>query len=280
MFAAVCVPFAALGHIVMSGTGIPGWTLLSAGAVSAAVGWAFTGRERGRAFVTAATVVVQLVLHSLFSLGQAVAAARGTGSLAQQWAAVLLCGTEGAARMSPADAERVVRTAGLGSHLNGPPPGMSSMPGMAGSHTAASTHAMGAMAMPGMGAMSHGYGLVGMVLAHVVAAALCGIWLAYGERAAFQLAGRPPSGCSPRSPCSCGHPRRCPGRCRGSTGCIRTGPSGRCCSLTPSSPGGRPARRPYCPPDARRLTGRGFQAGLTVARIGAVAWGRWALRPT
>ncbi len=198
MFAGVCVPFAALGHIVMSGNGIPGWMLLSAGAVTVVVGWALTGRERGRVLVTGVTVVVQLLLHSLFSLGQALTAARGTGSLAQQWAAVLLCGT-GTARLSPADAERVVRSTGLGSHLGGPPsamssmpgmedmPGMTTMPGMDGSHAAASTHAMGSTAMSGMGAMTHGYGLVGMALAHLVAAALCGIWLAYGERAAFQL---------------------------------------------------------------------------------------------
>ncbi|MEU6173618.1 hypothetical protein ABZ832_17060 [Streptantibioticus parmotrematis] len=199
MFASVCVPFAALGHILMSGVGIPGWMLLCAGALTGASGWALTSRERGRVFVTGVTVVVQLMLHSLFSLGQAVAAPKGAGSLAQQWAAVLLCGPGAAAGMSPADAERVVRTAGLGGHLNAPPAGMSSMPGMrdmagmanmpgmSSGHTASSTHAMASMAMSGMGAMSHGYGLVGMVGAHVLAAVLCGIWLAYGERAAFQL---------------------------------------------------------------------------------------------
>ncbi|PWI44710.1 hypothetical protein [Streptomyces sp. ICBB 8177] len=199
MFASVCVPFAALGHILMSGAGIPGWMLLIAGAVTAGVGWAFAGRERGRGLVTGVTVVVQLALHSLFSLGQAVAAPSGAGSPAQRWAAVLLCGPGAAAGISPADAERVVRTAGLGGHLNAPPSGMSStpgmrdmagmanMPGMSSGHGAPAVHAATSMGMSGMGAMAHGYGLAGMVAAHVLAAVLCGVWLAYGERAAFQL---------------------------------------------------------------------------------------------
>ncbi|MGW7006881.1 hypothetical protein ACWGCW_29735 [Streptomyces sp. NPDC054933] len=191
MFAAVCVLLAALGHVMMSGVGVPWWTLTAAFTATGAVGWCCTGRERGPVFVTALTAATQLVLHSLFSLGQVTAEgfSRGGESLAQQWARVLLCGTGAAAALSPADAERVVRAAGLGHQLSAPPPGMDSMTSMG---------SMGAMdSMPGMGSMSHmpstgmssmaGHGAYGMLAAHLLAALLCGLWLAHGERAAFRI---------------------------------------------------------------------------------------------
>ncbi len=207
VFAAVCVLLAALGHVTMSGVGVPSWALAAACAATAAAGWCCTGRERGRVFVTAVTVVTQFVLHSLFSLGQVSAEgmSRGGASLAQQWAKALLCGTGAAARLSPAEADRVVHAAGLGHQLSGLPPGMGStgsmgsmgsmgaMPGMG------STGSMDSMdPMPGMGSMSpmpstgmahmavHG-GAYGMLAAHLLAALLCGLWLAHGERAAFRI---------------------------------------------------------------------------------------------
>lgn len=90
--------------------------------------------------------------------------------------------------ISPADAARVVRAAGLGSHLTVPSPtmdsmaGMTSMPGMR-SMAGMTTHPMA----PAMARMTHGYDVVGMVAAHLVAAVLCGLWLAYGERAVFRI---------------------------------------------------------------------------------------------
>ncbi len=172
MFAGVCVPSAAVGHTMMSGAAIPPWMLALTFTAALAAAWAAAGRERGRLFVTATAVTTQLVLHASFSLGQAAATTgKAGGSLAQQWAAVLLCGTPSATSMSAADAARVVRAAGLGSHLlDGRPPPTHSMPGM-----------------PGMPGMTHGYDAVGMIGAHLAVAVLCGLWLAYGERTAFRI---------------------------------------------------------------------------------------------
>ncbi|MFI5774643.1 hypothetical protein ACIA74_40470 [Streptomyces sp. NPDC051658] len=75
MFAAVCVLLAATGHILMSGQGVPAWTLLLAFAVTVAVAWTLAGRERGLLAVTAMSVVVQSALHAVFSWSQAAAVA-------------------------------------------------------------------------------------------------------------------------------------------------------------------------------------------------------------
>ncbi|MFD7500788.1 hypothetical protein [Streptomyces sp. NPDC059850] len=176
VFAAVCVPLAALGHAMMSGTGVPWWSLTAALVATVAAGWSCAGRERGRVFVTAFTVGAQLALHSFFSLGQttAGAASSGGGSFARQWAGELLCGPVRAATLTPAEAEHIVRSAGLGHHLAHPPPGTHSMGSMAGTEHA------------DMSSMADGSG-VGMIVAHLIAALVCGLWLAYGERAAFRI---------------------------------------------------------------------------------------------
>lgn len=194
MFAAVCVPSAAIGHEMMSADAIPSWMLLLTFVGTAACAWVLSTRERGRAFVTAITVTTQFALHALFSLGQASAATtpRGATSFAQQWASVLLCGTP-ATPMSDDSAARIVRAAGLGSRLGSPPPtahaiaGMGSMPGMGSMQGISMPGMTGHSTMPAMASMSHGYSAVGMVAAHLLVAVLCGLWLAYGERTAFRI---------------------------------------------------------------------------------------------
>src|SRR5690348_6439147 len=93
VFAVVCVLLAALGHSVMSGTTVPGWMLLTAGAATTAGAWCVAGRERGPLLVGLLTVGTQAALHSAFSLGQAMAGSgRGQLPLVRQWADSLLCG--------------------------------------------------------------------------------------------------------------------------------------------------------------------------------------------
>jgi hypothetical protein len=54
----------------MSGAGLPWWAVGYAFAATTAAAWWLTGRERGVALVTGATVVAQLGLHQLFGLAQ------------------------------------------------------------------------------------------------------------------------------------------------------------------------------------------------------------------
>ncbi|MFB6721046.1 hypothetical protein ACFCV3_12835 [Kribbella sp. NPDC056345] len=109
MFAATCVLLAVLGHVLMSGTPIPGWAIALALVVVGVAAWFVTDCERGIPFVLVSTVMVQAMLHTVFSTAQA----------------------------HP-----------MGHHMTG----------------------------------TSSYG---MLAVHLLAALLSGLWLAYGERAAF-----------------------------------------------------------------------------------------------
>ncbi|MEU6985207.1 hypothetical protein ABZ946_17535 [Streptomyces sp. NPDC046324] len=143
LFAAVCVLLTATGHVLMSGAPVPGWTAAVAFGATGGVAWCLADRERGLLSVTAATVVVQAALHSLFSLAQSAAAPPASG---------------GPAATHPA--------------------------GHSG-HAAMGHDRMAHASVPGhdMGDMSS----TGMFAAHLLAALLCGLWLAHGERAAFRV---------------------------------------------------------------------------------------------
>ncbi|MFE4308304.1 hypothetical protein [Streptomyces sp. NPDC056891] len=163
MFAAVCVLLAATGHILMSGRGVPAWTLSLAFAATVAVTWVLAGRERGLLAVTAASMAVQSVLHTAFSWSQTTAVPTTT-----------------------APATTPMRTA-------------MPMP-MDDVHAA---HAHMAHAAMGHGDVTASAGMVseapaghdmtdvssslGMLSAHLLAALLSGLWMAFGERAAFRL---------------------------------------------------------------------------------------------
>ncbi|MFE0205611.1 hypothetical protein [Streptomyces sp. NPDC058985] len=190
VFAAVCVVLAALGHVLMSEEGLPWWVLVSGTLVVGAVGWAFAARERRRRTVAGLTVAAQTGLHVAFTLAQSgdrPVAAPGTTQSLRQWADHFLCG----AAPTPAQAARaydIAVAAGLphadhvtahGAHDVAPAshamPAMTGMGGMDGMH--------------GMHGMTHmaGSSSWGMLAAHVLAAVLCGLWLAQGESAAFTL---------------------------------------------------------------------------------------------
>lgn len=183
VFAAVCVVLAALGHVLMSGEGLPGWVLLSGASAVGAVGWAVGAHERRRRTVAGLTVGVQACLHLAFTLAQSegrpATAPDRTRSL-RQWADQFLCGPA----PTPAQAARahdIAKAAGphhpehAGTHgadsLASVGHGMASLAGTGGAHDM--TH------MAGMSSW-------GMLGAHLLAALLCGLWLAQGESALFK----------------------------------------------------------------------------------------------
>ncbi|WP_017238378.1 hypothetical protein [Streptomyces sp. SS] len=174
MFAAVCVLLAATGHILMSGRGVPAWTLLLVFAATVAVTWFLASSERGLLAVTGASVVVQSALHAAFSWSQP------TMSTATATATPM-------PMPMPMDNVHAAHT-----HM--------SHAAMGDAH-AAHTH-MSHAAM-GHGDMAASVGMIsevpaghdmtnmsasfGMLSAHLLAALLSGLWMAYGERAAFRL---------------------------------------------------------------------------------------------
>ncbi|WP_328355054.1 hypothetical protein OG800_14100 [Streptomyces sp. NBC_00445] len=148
VFAAVCVLLAALGHVLMSGAHVPAWTLAAGVAGTGVVGWGLAGRERGLALVVTVVVVAQTALHQAFSYAQSVSGSTSMTSDMDMGATHI-----GAAHMDMGHMDHMGHTA---SH---------SMP-----------------SMPSMSSMSFG-----MLAAHLLAALLSGLWLAYGERAAFGI---------------------------------------------------------------------------------------------
>jgi hypothetical protein len=157
VFAAVCVLLAALGHVLMSGSTVAWWTLAAGALATGAAGWCLTGRERGLPLVVGVVVVAQGALHSAFSFTQSVGAGTGTGT-----------GSVG----TPMDSMDMV-PAGTGFSV-GMDTGMDMSAGMG--HMTHGGH--------GPDVLSSSYG---MIAAHTLAALLCGLWLAYGERAAFRI---------------------------------------------------------------------------------------------
>ncbi|MGW7062083.1 hypothetical protein ACWGHM_26670 [Streptomyces sp. NPDC054904] len=205
LFAALCVLLAATGHLLMSGTAVPWWALALAPAAPAAAGWFLAARERGPLRVTSAAVAVQAWLHAAFSLAQSLSHPTlppGT-PFARQWVRYLTCGglppgPATAGGVGPGGPGSGAGTGGWGPAVF---PGASGgdVPAMAshhphhglhdGLHDAA--HAVYAPSAAQVGAGGHemaGMSPAGMLTAHLLAAVLCGLWLAHGERAAFRIA--------------------------------------------------------------------------------------------
>ena len=113
MFAAVCVVLAASGHALASGAAVPGWTVLAASSGSSASRWPSPG-----AYVAAVASPPRWPpdsssLHALFGLGRhggAGAAAGGRRADPVRRRTGLRCGS---GRLSPAEAQRIVTTAGI-----------------------------------------------------------------------------------------------------------------------------------------------------------------------
>jgi hypothetical protein len=166
VFAAVCVLLAALGHVMMSGHDVPAWTLAAGAAVTGVVGWCLAARERGLPLIVTVVVAAQTALHWAFSFAQS-AGTDGSGTASEDMAFM------GMGSMSSMDA----MDAG---HM-----GLTHM-----SHVPHFAHMSHAAHMDPTSHVSHstsGSSSFGMLAAHLLAALLCGLWLAYGEKAAFRI---------------------------------------------------------------------------------------------
>ncbi|AYC37933.1 hypothetical protein [Streptomyces griseorubiginosus] len=141
VFAAVCVLLAALGHVLMSGAHVPGWTLAAGLVVTGCAGWCLAGRERGLPLIVAVAVSAQTALHTAFSLAQPTSAAPDMGAMHME----------------------SMHTSGMDS--------------MDSAQLGASS---------GVGALAYWLPF-GMYAAHLIAALVTGLWLAYGERAVFRI---------------------------------------------------------------------------------------------
>lgn len=166
VFAAVCVLLAALGHATMSGVPVPWWTIAAGAGATGVVGWLLAGRERGLPLIVTVVTGAQFVLHEAFSRAQTLAPAPLSHPAA----------STGTDSTDP-------HSMHMGAHSVGPTD-MGSMTGMpvgTGAHTG-----------HGMAGLDHVHGMsgassVGMFAAHLLAAVLCGLWLAHGERAVFRV---------------------------------------------------------------------------------------------
>ncbi|MFJ9682216.1 hypothetical protein ACIRP2_29815 [Streptomyces sp. NPDC101194] len=173
MFAVVSVTLAATGHVLMSEAPIPFWVLAVGFLALAVPGWWFAARERGPWLVTGLAVATQGVLHNAFTAAQsALGTVGGTGSY------------DAGAGAAPTDTMTGMdHMAGMDhSAASGAMTGMEHMAGM--DHASATGH------LGSVGHMGHdmaGMSSTGMLAAHVLAALVCGVWLARGERAAFQV---------------------------------------------------------------------------------------------
>ncbi|MCF3136415.1 hypothetical protein [Streptomyces olivochromogenes] len=158
VFAAVCVLLAALGHVLMSGSDVPAWALAAGVALTGAAGWCLAGRERGLPLVVTVVVAAQTVLHEAFAYAQSVSG----GPVSMDMGGM---------------GSRNVGSMDLGGSMRRDSMDMSRMDHM--SH------------MDHVGHVGHsmdgGSSSFGMLAAHLLAALLCGLWLAHGERAAFRI---------------------------------------------------------------------------------------------
>ncbi|MFJ3640280.1 hypothetical protein ACIPRD_11065 [Streptomyces sp. NPDC090108] len=170
VFAAVCVLLAALGHAAMSEVAVPWWAMAAGAAGTGAAGWLLAGRERGRTSIVAVVAAAQAVLHAAFSLSQPSASVPTTMSRTGRPTGASVTD------MGPMGSMDMGSMSGTGMHAGS----------LGGMHLSAGHMVHG---MAGLG-YTHGRGggaSLGMVAAHLLAAVLCGLWLAHGERAVFRL---------------------------------------------------------------------------------------------
>ncbi|MFF5009251.1 hypothetical protein ACFY3G_41290 [Streptomyces phaeochromogenes] len=190
VFAAVCVVLAALGHVMMSGSSVPWWTMAAGGVVTGGAGWCLAGRERGLPLIVTVVVVAQGLLHTGFSLAQSAAPPVARGSMGSGGGGSIPMGSAGRDMDSAAmDSSSMGAAAMDSAHMGSVPMGSIHT----GSTDAMDMEHLEHMGHMGSGPMPHpahdmdGMSSLGMLAAHLLAALLCGLWLAYGERAAFRI---------------------------------------------------------------------------------------------
>ncbi|MFF6785082.1 hypothetical protein [Streptomyces sp. NPDC012510] len=176
MFAAVCVLLAALGHVMMSGSQVPWWAMATGAVATGAVGWCLAGRERGLPLITSVVVAAQTALHWGFEL------APSPG------------GTVPPSRTGPMGSGHMTHAVHPGaaghmdhvdhvSHLDHTGSLLDALdrtgPLLDGPYASSSSLLSGLVSLYASSS--------GMFAAHLLAALLCGLWLAYGERAVFRM---------------------------------------------------------------------------------------------
>ncbi|MGA5040342.1 hypothetical protein ACPCA8_25310 [Streptomyces capoamus] len=161
VFAAVCVVLAALGHVLMSGSDVPAWALAAGAAGTGAAGWCLAGRERGLPLIVTVVVAAQTVLHEAFAYAQSASA----GPAAMDMGSMNMDSMDMGSTHMGAMHMGSMHMGHMGPHPVGPA-----------GHIGHMGHSMGG-----------GSSSAGMLAAHLLAAALCGLWLAYGEKAAFRI---------------------------------------------------------------------------------------------
>ena len=175
VFAAVCVVLAAAGHGLASCATVPLWTLGAGFLGVFAVTTALAGRERSLPGIAAVLAVGQVVLHTLFGLGQHSGAAMTSKAMSTADAALvaravhLMCGAT-AATISPAQAQRILADARLATATN----------------TVATHHPADAMSTTA-GSYWSVLPSVPMLLGHVLAAVAAGWVLRRGDMALLRL---------------------------------------------------------------------------------------------
>ncbi|MZE81091.1 hypothetical protein [Streptomyces xinghaiensis] len=175
VFAAVCVVTTALGHALTSGGPLLWWAVGLAFAVAAPGAWWLTGRERGAVAVVGTTVGLQALLHLKFSL-----AAHWPVPLPDATAA----GGPGAGHGFGAHHSAAFARSGVVVHHHGTH--AAAAPGTGTGSGAVTGTGMAADPPSLLAAVSHGNS-AGMLLAHLLAAVVCGLWLWRGEAAAHRL---------------------------------------------------------------------------------------------
>ncbi|MFF9838762.1 hypothetical protein [Streptomyces sp. NPDC013740] len=165
LFAAVCVLLAATGHVLMSGQHLSGRALGLAFAGTTVAAWTLAGRERDLLSVTAAAVTVQGLLHVAFSWYE----------------------QDSAVSSPPVRVGRAEAGNAAAAHAG---MGHGSMDHMSMAHGTMGRDTMGHGTMD-LATTAHDMtdisSSVGMLSAHLLAALLSGLWMAYGERAVFRL---------------------------------------------------------------------------------------------
>ncbi|NEA38759.1 hypothetical protein [Streptomyces sp. SID11385] len=188
MFAAVSVTLAATGHVLMSATPLPLWVLAVAFVSLALPGWWFAARERGPWLVTALAVATQGVLHSAFTAAQSALGPAGGPPGGTTTAALTASPYENLCSIDAGGPVSAGGGAGGADLMAGMDhSGMAGMDHSAMGHMAGMDHSGSLAPMAHMGHDMGGMSSTGMLAAHVLAALVCGIWLAHGERAVFQV---------------------------------------------------------------------------------------------
>ncbi|WP_367043645.1 hypothetical protein [Streptomyces sp. Je 1-332] len=176
VFAVLCVVLSAGGHVLASCAAVPLWTLGVGFLAVFAVAAPLAGRERSLPGIAAALAAGQVGLHALFGVGQhggmaGTAVTSAEPSLVER-AARLVCGA-GTANLSPAQAHRILTTAGVE-----PGGGATSHAVHHSAPAAASDTAMDSMSLlPSLP----------MLLGHVLAAVAAGWLLRRGDIALLRL---------------------------------------------------------------------------------------------